>query len=122
VGWVKKSFFMCRRFHDRADLEPQLTDWLRGVNTEPPSRATGVIPAVRLAEERARLRPLPIAARRYALKKAVVVSARARVTHAGHEYSMPPATIGQAATLHLYEDRVEILTKTGELVRHPRSA
>jgi hypothetical protein len=44
------------------------------------------------------------------------------VTHAGHEYSMPPATIGQAATLHLYEDHVEILTKTGELVRHPRTA
>lgn len=122
VGWVKKSFFTCRRFHDRADLECQLTDWLRTVNTERPSRATGVIPAARLAEERARLRPLPIPARRYALKKAVVVSARARVTHAGHEYSMPPATIGQAATLHLYEDHVEILTKTGALVRHPRTA
>jgi hypothetical protein len=35
---------------------------------------------------------------------------------------MPPATIGQAATLHLYADRVEILTKTGELIRHPRTA
>jgi transposase len=122
VGWVKKSFFSCRRFHDRADLEHQLTDWLRVVNTERPSRATGVIPAVRLAEERARLRPLPIAPRQYALKQAVVVSARARVTHAGHEYSMPPATIGQAATLHRYEDHVDILTKTGDVVRHPRTA
>jgi transposase len=122
VGWVKKSFFTCRRFHDRADLEQQLADWLRTVNTERPSRATGVIPAVRLAEERARLRPLPISARAYALKTAVVVSARARVTHAGREYSMPPATIGQAATLHLYEDHIEILTKTGERVRHPRTA
>jgi transposase len=122
VGWVKKSFFTCRRFHDRADLERQLLEWLRAANTERPSRATGVIPAVRRAEERARLRPLPIPACNYALKKAVVVSARARVTHAGSEYSMPPATIGQAATLHLYEDRVEILTKSGELVRHPRTA
>lgn len=122
VGWVKKSFFTCRRFHDRADLEQQLTDWLRTVNTERPSRATGVIPAVRLAEERARLRPLPIPARAYALKTAVVVSARARVSHAGREYSMPPATIGQAATLYLYDDHVEILTKTGARVRHARSA
>src|SRR6266571_2146426 len=121
VGWVKKSFFTCRRFHDRADLEQQLTNWLRTVNTERPSRATGVIPALRLAEERARLRPLPIPARAYALKTAVVVSARARVTHAGREYSMPPATIGQAATLHLYDDHVEILTKTGERVRHLRT-
>lgn len=121
VGWVKKSFFTCRRFHDHADLERQLRDWLRVVNTERPSRATGVIPAVRLAEERARLRPLPIPACHYALKKPVVVSARARVLHAGVEYSMPPATIGQAATLHLYEDRVEIVTKTGERVGHPRT-
>src|SRR5205809_681628 len=113
VGWVKKSFFTCRRFHDRADLEQQLRDWLRMVNTERPNRATGIIPAVRLAEEQRRLRPLPIAADAYALKYAVVVSARARVSHAGHEYSMPPAAIGQAATLHLYEERVEILTKTG---------
>ena len=35
---------------------------------------------------------------------------------------MPPATIGQAATLHLYAEHVEILTKTGERVRHPRTA
>jgi len=122
VGWVKKSFFTCRRFHDRADLEQQLREWLRAMNTERPSRATGIIPAVRLAEERARLRPLPIPARAYALKTAVVVSARARVTHAGREYSMPPATIGQAATLYLYADQLEILTKTGERVCHPRTA
>ncbi|PYN86824.1 MAG: IS21 family transposase, partial [Candidatus Rokuibacteriota bacterium] len=122
VGWVKKSFFTCRRFHDRADLEQQLRAWLRMVNTERPNRATGIIPAVRLAEEQRRLRPLPIAADAYALKYAVVVSARARVSHAGHEYSMPPAAIGQAATLHLYEERVEILTKTGLVIRHPRRA
>ena len=44
------------------------------------------------------------------------------MSHAGREYSMPPATIGQAATLHLYADQVEILTKTGARVRHPRTA
>src|SRR2546425_9583067 len=122
VGWVKKSFFTCRRFHDRADLEAQLAQWLLEGNTQRPSRATGIIPAERLREEQRRLRPLPIAADAYALKYAVVVSARARVSHAGHEYSMPPAAIGQAATLHLYEERVEILTKTGLVIRHPRRA
>jgi transposase len=120
VGWVKGSFFRCRRFHDRADLETQLAEWLMTVNTRRPSRATGEIPAVRLAQERGRLRPLPIAPAAYALKRPVVVSARARVRYDGHEYSMPPATIGQPATLHLYADRVEIVTKTQEVVRHPR--
>jgi transposase len=122
VGWVKGSFFKCRRFHDRADLEAQLVQWLVHVNTERPSRATHVIPAVRLAEERPRLRPLPIAPADYALKIPVVVTARARVSYEGREYSMPPATIGQPATLHLYRDRIEIVTKTGAVVRHPRGA
>ena len=120
VGWVKGSFFKCRRFHDRADLEAQLAQWLVSVNTERPSRATHIIPAVRLAEERARLRPLPMAPGDYALKIPVVVTARARVSYEGRDYSMPPGTIGQPATLHLYRDRLEIVTKTGAVVRHPR--
>jgi transposase len=121
VGWVKGSFFKCRRFHDRADLATQLAEWLRVVNTERPSRATGVIPLSRLEQdERPRLRPLPIAAAAYALKIPVVVTARARVAYEGRDYSMPPATIGQAATLHLYRDRITIVTKTGVSVDHPR--
>jgi transposase len=120
VGWVKGSFFKCRRFHDRADLEAQLAQWLVEVNTQRPSRATGVIPAVRLEEERGRLRALPIPPAAYALKIPVVVTARARVAYDGREYSMPPETIGQAATLQLYRDHVEILTKAGQQVRHPR--
>jgi transposase len=122
VGWVKGSFFRCRRFHDRADLEAQLAQWLTAGNTQRPNRATGVIPVTRLAEERARLRPVPIPAAAYALKIPVLVSARSRVRHDGHEYSMPPDTLGQAATLHLYPDRVEIVTKTRQVVRHPRTA
>jgi transposase len=122
VGWVKGSFFKCRRFHDRADLEAQLVQWLTAVNTQRPSRATGVIPAVRLEQERARLRPLPVAPAAYALKIPVTVSARSRVSYEGHDYSMPPETLGQPATLHLFADRVEIVTKTGLRVAYPRGA
>jgi transposase len=120
VGWVKRSFFTCRRFHDRADLERQLAGWLTEVNTERPSRATGIIPAVRLAEERSRLRPLPIAPSADALAWPVVVSPQARVRHDGVEYSMPAETIGHRATLRLYETAVEIVTKAGAVVHHPR--
>lgn len=122
VGWVKGSFFKCRRFHDRADLEAQLVQWLVEVNTRRPSRATGIIPAVRLEHERHRLRPLPIAPAAYALAIPIVVSARARVTYEGGEYSMPPDTIGQPGTLYLYRNHVEIVTKAGPRVRHPRCA
>jgi transposase len=120
VGWVKGSFFKCRRFHDRADLEAQLAQWLREVNTQRPSRATGIIPSVRLEQERRRLRPVPIPPAAYALKIPVVVSARALVGYEGMTYSMPPETIGQPATLHLYRDRVAIVPKAGPPVSHPR--
>src|SRR5262249_60269682 len=67
VGWVKGSFFKQRRFLDRVDLEQQLCDWLTDANTTRPSRATGVPPATRIAEDRTRLRPLKIAPRDFAL-------------------------------------------------------
>ena len=60
VGFVKNGFFRVHRFHDRADLEAQLTEWHHDVNEVRPCRATGVPPSARIAEERRRLRPLPI--------------------------------------------------------------
>jgi transposase len=109
VGWVKGSFFKQRRFLDRADLEQQLRDWLTEMNTVRPSRATGVPPATRIAEERARLRPLKIAPADLALRIPVSVSPMGVVTHDGHPYSMPPDAIGLPGTLYLYRDRVRIV-------------
>src|SRR4029077_8468281 len=60
VGWVKGSFFKQRRFFDDADLRTQLAEWRTEVNTQRPCRATNVIPAVRLVEERRRLRAVKI--------------------------------------------------------------
>ena len=60
VGFVKSSFFKVRRFHDEEDLGQQLQAWHGEVNEERPCRATGVIPAVRWAEEKPRLRPLKV--------------------------------------------------------------
>lgn len=109
VGWVKGSCFKQRRFLDRADLERQLREWLTETNTERPSRATGVPPLTRIAEERARLRPLKIAPEALALRLPVSVSPTGVVVHDGHPYSMPPDAIGLPGTLYLYRDRVRII-------------
>jgi transposase len=93
VGWVKGSFFKQRRFLDEEDLLAQLTAWLIEVNTQRPSRATRVIPAVRRAEELPRLRPLKVAPTELALRLPIVVSATAYVIHDTHRYSMPPDAI-----------------------------
>jgi hypothetical protein len=108
-----------RRFQDAEDLEQQLGEWHREVNQERPCRATGVMPAVRLAEEAARLRPLKVRPEELALRIPVYVGPTGTVGHDGHTYSMPPEAISMPGTLYLYADRVRIVAGRHEAV-HPR--
>jgi len=122
VGYVKRAFFRARRFLDlTSDLPRQLSDWLTEVNTTRPNRATKEIPALRLAAEQARMKPLAIEPNEYGLSFAVTVGPTAMVTHQGIRYAMPAAACGIPATLWLYPDRVKIVTAGGkhEAV-HPR--
>jgi len=106
VGWVKGSFFKQRRFYDET-------------NTERPCRATGVIPAARIEEERSRLRALRVQPAELALRIPVSVGPTAEVVHDAHSYSMPPEAAGLPGTLYLYRDSVRIVAGRHE-VRHER--
>jgi len=119
VGWVKGSFFKQRRFLDDEDLHAQLAEWHVEVNERRPSRATGVIPAERIQEERPRLRPLKVSPEALALKVPVFVGPTAMVLHDTHDYSMPPDAIGISGTLYLYRNRVRIVAGRFEAT-HPR--
>lgn len=109
VGWVKGSFFKQRRFLDEADLLQQLDEWHVEVNTRIPSRATGVTPDARMAEERARLRTLKVTPDQLSLRWPVSVGPTGMVLHDTHLYSMPPEAIGAPGTLFLYPNRVRIV-------------
>lgn len=119
VKWVKNSFFKVRRFHDREDLLQQLAEWLREVNTQRPSRATGEIPAWRLEEEKKRFRPLPIAPADYALRIPVAAGPTGHVVHDTVRYSVPARAIGLPGTLFLYKDRVKVVAGPF-CAEHPR--
>ncbi len=119
VGFVKSSFFKVRRFHDEEDLRQQLEQWHGEVNQERRCRATGVIPAVRLAEEAPRLRALKVPPEELALRIPVYVGLTGTVVHDGHAYSMPPEAISMPGTLYLYADRVRIVAGRYEAM-HPR--
>jgi len=119
VGWVKGSFFKVRRFANREDLERQLLEWLTETNETRPSRATGVVPLLRLAEERQRLRPLPFKPSEYALRYPAFVGPTGFVEHQGYRYQMPPEAIGIPGTLYLYPDYVRIVAGRHEAT-HPR--
>jgi transposase len=119
IGWVKGSFFKQRRFVDEEDLRAQLQEWLVEVNTQRPSRATGVVPAVRRAEELPRLRPLKVTPDALALRLPIVVGVTGYVGHDTHRYSMPPDAIGFSGTLYLYRTCVRIVAGRFEAT-HPR--
>jgi transposase len=119
VGWVKGSFFKVRRFQDFEDLLSQLEAWLTEVNEVRPCRATGEIPAVRLAEERPRLRPLKVQPEEYGLQFPIIVGPTAMVEHRGIRYAMPAEAIGIPGTLFLYPDRVRVTAGRHE-TNHPR--
>jgi transposase len=119
VKWVKGSFFKQRRFHDHEDLVQQLGEWLREVNCERPSRATGEIPARRLEEERSRLRPLRISPEDLALRIPAQVGPTAEVYYAGRGYTMPAEAAGLPATLYLYRDRIHVVAGSYQ-AEHPR--
>src|SRR5262249_19583012 len=59
-NWLKLSFFKSANFVDEADAARHLAIWLREHNDTPQSDAGGKTPAVLLAEERQRLRPLQL--------------------------------------------------------------
>jgi transposase len=122
VGWVKKSFFRARRFADvEHDVPRQLVEWLTVANEERPSRATKEIPAQRLVAEQARMRPLAVPPAEYGLRYAVHVGPTALVEFQGIRYAMPAGACGIPATLHLYPDRVRIVTIGSRFeALHPR--
>lgn len=116
VGWVKGSFFKQRRFLDMEDLCRQLAEWLSEINTQRPSRATGAVPAERMKDERPRLRPVKVAPDDLALRFPTTVGPTGVVLHEGHEYSMPPDSLGIPGTLYLYRDRVRIVAGRYDVV------
>lgn len=122
VGWVKRAFFRARRFADlEHDLPRQLLEWLVMVNEERASRATKEIPAARLVAERARMKPLAVQPSQYGLRYAVHVGPTALVEFQGIRYAMPAGACGIPATLHLYPERVRIVTGGARFeATHPR--
>ena len=119
VEWVKGSFFKVRQFHDRADLDAQLADWLVEINERRPFRANRCVPAALLVEESQRLRSLRLRPTEMALRLPVRVGPTTMVEHETNKYSMPQEACGFPGTLHLFRDRVRIVPGRYH-AEHPR--
>jgi hypothetical protein len=119
-NWLKLAFFKHAAIVDEADAAAQLADWVRDHNNRPVNEASTKTPAILLAEERQRLRPLRFDPGSLALRFPVLVGPRAIVVHDNHAYAMPPEAVGLIGDLQLFTDHVTIVAGRYE-VTHARS-
>ncbi|MES1204513.1 MAG: hypothetical protein ABUS79_01125 [Pseudomonadota bacterium] len=124
-NWVKTGFFKDRTFAGEPDLERQLEEWVAKMNgAQAPENGNQLghqTPAVLLAEERQRLRPLKVTADNLALRVPVVVGPRAAVLYDGQSYAMPADAVGLVGALYLYPDKVIVVAGRYQAT-HPRFA
>jgi transposase len=120
VKYVKGNFLAGRTFHDDADLAEQCKEWLRFVNTERPSDATGEIPADLLAQEQLQFGPLPACAADYGFFDCVVVSREGLVAIETNRYSAPAHLMGRALTARIHAERVELFADHERVATHVR--
>jgi hypothetical protein len=108
-NWLKLSFFKHATIFDEEDAAAQLAAWVRAHNNQPPNEASPKTPAILLAEERQRLRPIRLDPASLALRFPVLVGPRAVVVHDNHAYAMPAEAVGLIGELQLYPDHVTIV-------------
>jgi transposase len=120
VKYVKGNFLTGRTFHDDADLAEQCEQWLRLVNSERLSDATGALPADLLAQEQPQFGPLPACAADYGFFDCVVVSREGLVAIETNRYSVPAHLMGQALTARIHAERVELFADQQRVAVHPR--
>src|SRR3989440_924586 len=120
VKFVKGNFLAGRTFYDDVELAEQCRAWLRQVNTQRPSDATGVPPVVRLAEEQPQFGPLPAVARDYGFFDCVVVSREGLVAIETNRYSVPAHLMGRALTARIHRSRVELFADQELVATHVR--
>jgi hypothetical protein len=121
VKYVKGNFIAGRTFHDDADLAEQCAAWLRHVNTERPSDATGQPPVTLLVEEQAKLSTLPATAQDYGFFDCVVVSREGVVAIETNRYSVPAHLMGRAVTARIHATRIEVFADHELVAVHARS-
>ena len=120
VKFVKGNFLAGRTFYDDLDLAEQCRQWLRQVNTERPSDATGEPPAVLLAEEQPKFGPLPAQASDYGFFDCVVVSREGLIAIETNRYSVPAHLMGRALTARIHASRIELFADQELVATHVR--
>ena len=121
VGYVKKNFLAGLELTDFAPLNPAARVWLDTVANVRLHGETQRRPVDLWAEEKPKLRPLPLASYDAALIRPVRATNRCRVVVETNRYSVPPAHAGQLLTLKLSMEQVRLFAGATLVAEHRRS-
>ena len=120
--FMRSNFEPGRRFANPLDFQLQLDSWCEKVNRRV-HRTTRAVPAERLVEERARLRPFPDRLPDTDSRRVVRVPAQPYVRVDRNDYSIDPSFAGRRVEVRVSQAHVSAaVLDTGELAcRHRRS-
>lgn len=122
VGYIKKNLLGGLELTDFAPLNATARLWMDTVANVRLHRETHQRPAdMFAAEDKPRLRPLPLCAYDTALTRTVRATNRCRVVVDTNRYSVPPAHAGQLLTLKLTAATLRLFTGAQCVAEHPRS-
>ncbi len=123
IRYLRESFFAARAYRSVDDLNHQLDDWIARVAhaRAVPGDTTGRSVAEALAEERARLLPLPKHPPSCDYVRAVASGKAPYVRFDKNDYSIPHTLTRKPLTLVASDTVVRILDGDDEIARHSRS-
>ncbi len=117
--YIREDFFLARSFRNLDDLNAQLRHWLDTIANPRTHATTRRVVNEAFAEERASLRPLPLAPFRSVLKLERRISREGMVSVGGNFYSVPDATRRRVVEVHTLADEVHIFEDGALIATHP---
>jgi transposase len=116
--YIREDFFLARSFRNLEELNVQLRHWLDTVANPRTHATTKRVVNEAFAEERAVLRPVPLAPYRSVLKLERRVSHEGMVSVGGNSYSVPDTARRRVLEVHCLVDAIQIFEAGVMIANH----
>jgi transposase len=116
--YIREDFFLGRSFRNLGDLNAQLRHWLDTVANARVHATTRRVVSEAFAEERAALKPLPLAPYRAVLKLERRVTHEGTVSVAGNCYSIPDTARRRVVDVHVLADEIQVYEDGALIASH----
>lgn len=119
VSYLRKSFFYGRVFRDLEDMNIQIEGWLGDIANVRVHGTTGVVPKLRLEEERIHLSSLPVGGYTPFISLARRVGHDGYISYNGNDYSVPEGLVKPEVTVAASLEEVRLYQDGCLIAVHP---